>query len=329
MTTEHNEPEPVSMFPALGIMEKTYQPLRYGREPYWRPPVPAIAHNVYVPVWNWVSYHQSGAASMTLDVNGAYLSAAGGVDLAHGDLRHSPEASFATFEPRTVPPGYYEIVVPYWAFDATIVSPLGDSSRLAEENTMWIAHPTLILLLELLEEGSIADVVVRDAFTCGAKTNFRTWVKRLSTVRDGLLTEIERTRESGEHRAANARYDAFKNGYSAALSMMLTGEICKTRRPDWAHAVYAQHAATSWRKAWRYTATGRPLLRMGAVDEITVLAADLPEALALPKPPFRVDQTGRSLGAFKTKIKATPAEDTRPAGLGSFFQGHHDAEDII
>lgn len=320
----HHDPAPLPMYPALGIMEKTHQPLRYGRAPYWRPTPPKVAHELYVPAWNWASFHQLSAPVTTLDVNGAYLSAAGGVELAHGDLRRVPEAAWTEWAPRTVIPGYYQIRAPYWAFSATIVSPLGD--RISED-TLWIAHPTLILLLELVEEGSLGQVEVLDAYACPTKTSFRTWVKRLSEVRAGLLTEIERTRQTGEHRAAKARYEAFKDGYSAALSMILTGEKCATHRPDWSHAVYAQHAATSWRKAWRYTATGRTLLRMGSVDEISVLTADLPEVLAMAKPPFRVDETGRSLGAFKTKTAATPIESDRPAALDLFLGP--DQEDIF
>jgi len=107
------------------------------------------------------------------------------------------------------------------------------------------------------------------------------------------------------HRAQEvARYDAFKQGYSAALSMMLTGEKCLTRRPDWAHTIYAQHAASTWRKAWRWTFTGRPLVAMGAVDEIAVLSGDVGDVITLPKPPFRYDASGRIPGALKPK-KAT------------------------
>jgi hypothetical protein len=292
----------VRMFPALKTMERNAKPLRNGREPYWRPPVTPASRDFYGPAWNWhhpIEFPQD-AKEMVLDANGAYLASIGSVAIAHSELvnagaiDHNPD-------PRDVAPGYYRIAVPHWSFAGTIVSPLGDSSRVQTESQLWVAAPTLVLLLELERDGYLGAVTITDSWTARVTTSFRSWSDRLRAVRTECLDRIDlaHTAEQGEH--ARARYDAFKTGYSAALSMMLTGEKCHSRRPDWAHTVYAQHSASMWRKAWRYTFSGLPLVSMGHTDEIAILAGDLHEALARPKPPFRYDPTGRSLGALKMK----------------------------
>lgn len=311
----------IPMFPALKLMEKRLPPLRFGREPYWRAPVTPATKDCLTPAWNWAGITElpPNGKALTLDVNGSYLAAVGHVSIAHGNLTPTGPWEYLPV-PQQVFPGYYRITVPHWAFSGTIVSPLGDSSRLTQESRIWVAHPTLVLLLELLEEGSIGDFGIIDSYTCESVTHFRAWQARLRELRKELLDGIAK-----EHRSTRApedcgcighqRYDAFKDGYSAALSMMLTGEKCGTRRPDWAHAVYATASAANWRKAWRYTGTGRTLLSMGNTDEITIAAEDLDGVLAMPKPPFRYDSSGVMLGAFKPKPKATRVVSHRPAAL--------------
>lgn len=310
MTVSHStEPDlpatEVRMFPALKVMERQTPPLKYGRPPYWRAPIVPASAEVYVPTWNWSSPldFPEGAAVTVLDVNAAYLSAMGSAVIAHSHLTQT--GAFRQLpDKRDVRPGYYKITVPYWAFDGTIVHPLGDSARVQTETELWIAAPTLVLLLELTEEGHVGWFEILDSWTAEVSTEFRSWSTRLRSIRDECMDRIQMS-QTETHRAQEiARYDAFKQGYSAALSMMLTGEKCLTRRPDWAHTIYAAHAANTWRKAWRWTFTGCPLVGMGAVDEIAVLSGDVGEVISRPKPPFRYDPTGRIPGALKPK-KAT------------------------
>jgi hypothetical protein len=299
---EHDE---IRMFPALKVMERQTPPLKYGRPPYWRAPITPPSGDVYIPTWNWTSAHdfEQGQEVTVLDVNAAYLSALGGVKIAHSHLTNrGPVAHLPS--PREVVPGYYRISVPYWAFFGTIVHPLGDSARVETESTVWIAAPTLTLLLELEQEGHIGYFQILDSWTADVVTEFRSWSERLRSIRTECMDRIDLAQTQEYRQAQVDRYDAFKQGYSAALSMMLTGEKCLTRRPDWSHTIYAQHAASTWRKAWRYTFTGAHLVSMGAVDEIAVLSADLSDAICRPKPPFRYDATGRTIGALKPK-KAT------------------------
>jgi hypothetical protein len=308
--TEHPETDTIPMYPALNRMERRpeLQPRRHDREPYWRAPITPASADVYIPHWNWQwrgALDIPGQQLLTLDANGAYLAALGSLDkVAHSHLSHTGTISWP-LSPREVLPGYYRIQVPHWNFDNTIVSPLGDSSRLETENTMWVAHPTLVLLLELLEEGVLGDLQIEDSWTAQAHTHFRKWAAHLRQMRTELLDAIAQGQTEAARAGLRQRYDAFKEGYSAALSMMLTGDKCRTQRPDWTHAVYAQHAATMWRKGWRWTATGHPLIGMGHTDELTVLAADLPAVMSRPKPPFRFDPSGVAIGALKPKT--TPA----------------------
>lgn len=310
--SDNGTPE-VRMFPALKILERQTPPLKFARAPYWRPPVTEASAEAYVPVWNWSAPVElpEDAPVTILDVNAAYLSALGGVDIAHSHLIHRGPLEFLP-HPRHVAPGYYRITVPYWAFVGTIVHPLGDSSRLEAEDSLWVAAPTLVLLIELAEEGHLGHFEVLDSYTPDVTTTFRSWAARLKSIRCECIDRVDMAQTEVRREQELARYQAFKQGYSAALSMMISGEKCMTMRPDWAHTVYAQHAASTWRKAWRYTSTGHGLVGMGCVDEIAVFTEDLADALGRPKPPFRYDASGRQVGALKPKeVTRTGPERTQ------------------
>lgn len=326
------------MFQALRILEKEVPPTLYGHAPYWRPPVTPPSRTVLIPSWNWRSVHADGELPeddqpITVDINGAFLAALGAVQVAHGKLVRKGAIDSRAFQPRfetTVWPGYYRIEVIRWAFSGTLVSPLGDSARLETDSQVWVSHPTLVLLLELLAENSIGDLIITDSWVAqeNRRIDFRDWSARLKQTRNELLDAM--LTEHGTDRPADctcepcAKYAAFKEGYGAAFSMMLTGEKCTTYRPDWAHAVYAQHAAAAWRKAWKLSAIG-PVLSMGAVDEITLLNCDLIKAIQKPKPPVRWDPTGRQLGHLKRKEKAATTAPA-PAAADDYFD---DGSDIL
>jgi hypothetical protein len=302
---------PIPMFPALRVLEQSTPPVRHGRVPLWRLPAEQEVPSAYIPVWNWTAVHDfpTNATVRTLDTNGAYLAAISSATIAHSHLtRRGPLTGLD--EPGEVMPGYYRIRTPHWAFDGTIVSPLGNSTRVATEEQLWVAAPTLVLLLELVRDGYLGGVVITDALTANVSTTFREWAARIRQVRTHVLDDLDGATTEEDKAVARERYDALKTGYSSALSMMLTGTKCATRRPDWTHTVHAQHAASQWRRAWRYS-FGSPLVSMGNTDEIVILDSDFQGALHATKPPFRYDSTGRILGALKTKsvgpIKPPPA----------------------
>ncbi len=313
MTSETETRTPT--YAALRLMERTTPPLRYGRPPYWRAPEPFLDADPFVPSWNWVAIRDfaPGAELLTLDANAAFLGAIGSVTIAHSHLDHT--GAFTSHPaPRDLPPGYYKITIPHWAFSGTIVSPLGDSSRLETESAVWVMSPTLQLLLELEYEGHIGGFDILDSHTASVQTTFRSWAQKLGAERTQRLDHIDMAHPEAVVPKdcgcpACRRYVAFKEGYSIALSMMLTGERCATHRPDWSRTVYAAHSANQWRKAWRFTYTGGHLVSMGHIDEIQILRDDLPEAMSRPKPPFRLDSTGRAVGALKIKREGVIAEE--------------------
>ena len=76
-------------------------------------------------------------------------------------------------------------------------------------------------------------------------------------------------------------------------------ELCTIRRPDWYHAIHAQHRATMWRKLWRAVEAGVGPVRCAAIDAAEFTDAAYQFILTMDKPPLRIDNTGRSFGSFK------------------------------
>lgn len=307
-----NTPAPARTFAALALMEKQHPPLRFGREPYWRAPVTVDPGKVYTPTWDWSKPLQPapGTQLLDLDVAGAWLGAISSADIAHNRLFHTGAMWFN--DKSEIIPGYYRITNFPWPLDSLIVSPLGNADVVGESDTLWVAAPTVVQLWELMDEGIGIQFDVIDSYTARNpetghihRANFKKWYDRLKTYRNGFLDAVYR-----EHRQevpascsceACGDYAGFKVGYASAVSMMLTGEKCRTKRPDWAHTVHAEFAASCWRKAWRYGSTGRIVLGMGDVDEVTVNAVEFTGLLNAASRPIRYDQSGRSMGAFKVK----------------------------
>ncbi len=305
MTVSHSTADaPVQFkpFPALKIMETKCPPVKYGRPPYWRAPITPASAGAYIPTWNWNSPQDlpEGEPVTVLDVNAPHLDAMGTVQIAHSHLRRTGRWGLDVVQP--VLPGYYLVTVPHWAFGGTIVHPLGNNPRVVPGAALWICAPTLALLLELEAEGHVGRFEIVDSWTADTMTEFRAWSERLRSLRGEYLDRLEMARTTRDARFPAARVDAFREGLSAALERMQTGEKCLTRRPDWAHTIHAQHAASTWRKAWRWTDSGRPLVAMADVTEIAVFSVDVPTVMARPTPPFQFDPTGREPGALKPKM---------------------------
>lgn len=309
-----NTPAPARTFAALSLLEKKFPPLRYGREPYWRAPLPGPAGRCYVPAWEWHKPLQpaDGTQLLDLDVNGAWLGAISSVEIAHNRLFHTGAMWFET--KRDIIPGLYRITNFPWALESAIVSPLGNADIARDEETLWIAHPTLILLWELMDEGIGIHFDVIDSWTARNpetghlhRASFKKWYEELKRYRTRFLDAVNVEHLFPDGAPADCRcpacadYAAFKTGYASAVSMMLTGEKCRTYREDWARAIQAEFAASCWRKAWRYGSSGRSVLAMAEVDELTVVAEEFNGALNAAKMPFRYDQSGRNMGAFKVK----------------------------
>ncbi len=315
---------------ALNLLETQCAPTWKGRPPFWRPTPPSKV-TVYTPVFSWrhrdYDLFTCDASMVDLDVNGAYVAAISGVTVAHGPLEHTGPLGDATTNPL---PGYYLIDRHEWTEWYDMPSPLGtgltDHLRL-----VWVAHPTVQLLAKLARDGEWPPVTVHDSWTCPTPVRLYRWAERIRDDRAHALTLIRASHPGTiEREQAQATYDAIKDGYSMACSMMLgRGEEAedpeereyksKTRRPDWTHAIYAAHAAGLWRKIYRLR--GR-MLAVGDTDEVTLTLKDLEDIVSLGSSwVLQMDPSGLQIGAFKVKRADDPhrayAAEAKAAGTAA------------
>lgn len=303
-------------FPALGLMERACPPLRFGRPPTWQLPALPI-DSPLIPSWDWYAVRDfyPGTEVVTLTANGGLLAAIGHVTVGHSQLNRVGRMEYPP-APRDVAPGYYRITIPHWAFGGTIVSPLGDSARLQTDEQVWIAAPTLTLLLELAEDGCLGRFTITDSWTAPVQISFRTWYERLRAQHTQLLDQIEAQHPDGIPAASVhcaclpcTRLHAFDHGITTALAAVAAGTKSGTHRPDWADAVYATHAAAMWRRAWRYTGTNRHLVALPHIDEVQIIAADLDPAMDHVSPPFLYDESARHIGSLRALHYGTLQEN--------------------
>lgn len=288
--------ETAQVYKALHMLTDMFPPTVKGRPPYWRPKAAPISDDVRLPVWSWERPLIGGTCAtdpndtVNLDVNGAYLAACSSAPFAHSALTNDFPRDLSA-------PGLYLVDVHPWQ-EGEIVSPLGEQPF--TDDRTWVAQPTVKLLDQLSVDGYWPKVVVHDGWTASS-CRLRRWTDAVQEDRTAALRE----RAAGVEGAAE-KYEAIKDGYSIAVQLMRgPAEGAKTkssvRRPDWYQTVHAQHAASTWRKAWNAVLTGHGPVAMGSVDEITFTVEDLDLLMALGKPPFRLDATGEQIGALKIK----------------------------
>jgi hypothetical protein len=205
--------------------------------------------------------------------------------VAHAKLERTRDI---LFDPTR--PGYWQIEIFPWQVPS-IWSPLGTGRMPARA---WLTTPTVTLLAQLADAGFWPEVNVYDSWTTGHRCRLRHWTDLVGGHRREALT-------TGDTDA----YDQIKIGYSQAVTIMGVDRKSKIFRPDWAQHIRAQHAANMWRKAWASGSAGCPVLASGTVDELTVVARHLDTLVERQqqgrRPPIRVDESGATLGSFKTK----------------------------
>lgn len=284
------------VYRAMLMLTDKYPPKVKGRDPYWRPRAVPVSDAVRLPVWSWDRSTVPGAVTptdtTTMDVNAAFLAACSSAPFAHGELEDGWPRDLSA-------PGLYQIDAHPWT-NPEIISPLGQQPF--EDDRVWVAQPTVKLLDQLSRDGWWPAVTVHDAWT-STSCRLRRWTDAVQIDRAAAL----KSRAAGDTYGAEL-YEAIKDGYSIAVQLMkgpAEGAPVKSsvRRPDWYQTVHAQHAASTWRKAWRTVLAGHGPVSMGSVDEITWSTADLAALQARPEPLFRVDDTGITIGALKVKHK--------------------------
>lgn len=279
---------------ALQALETDCAPLLRKRAPYWRPTAPACHTDVHVPAWKW-EHPLTALADLTddagnplgerlvdLDANAAWPTAAASVNVAHGSLTHTRRQYFDGA------PGYWLVDLTGFHWDDRtrhMPSPLGTNRH---RDKAWLAAPTVALLQELADAGELDELDIRDSWTCDDRVRLRKWTEWIKNTRVALS-------EAGQLE----QLADFKISYAMAVQMMLSGDTSKIHRPDWHHAIVAQHAASHWRKHWNATRSGHGPVAMYLVDAVTYLGSDLLALQDLNPSPFRIDQTGRTYGSYK------------------------------
>lgn len=286
---------------AADMLEGDQRPVTSRRNPLYKAagiPAQLLQEGAYLPAWNWQHprKHTPNTEVIDLDVNAAYLAAASGAPFAHGGHDHTgPQADL-----QVARPGYYKIDAHHWQVDI-IVSPLG-SANVGADGMVWVAAPTVVLLAELAEQGYWPGLDIHDSYTAPVACRLRKWTDAIKADRASVLDDL---RFDPDDKDAKEQYLALKNGYAVAIEMLATpyGAEKKSRyyRPDWFDTIHAQHAASTWRKAWKAALMGNSPVAMGDVDELTFTPADLAEIMSMAKPPFKIDETGAALGSLKTK----------------------------
>lgn len=301
-------------FRAPDALVGEYAPLLRKRLPYWRPKAPACHTEFHLPVWGkdgtrWERHdlaelrstlprvaQQVSQRMVELDVNAAWPAAASTVLLAHGSLTHT---RFQAFDGS---PGYWLVDLRAIEWDDVkrdLASPLGTNRH---RDQAWLASPTVALLTELAQEGVWPELTILDSWTCEDRCRLNKWAERIKIERNALHDVGDRE-----------RLDALKISYAQAVEMLLKGDKFKAHRPDWAHTIFAQHAASTWRKMWRATQAGHGPVAMGNVDAVTFMGDDLIALQGMNPPPVRLDQYGRTYGTFKvTTTDTAPKELLTP-----------------
>lgn len=291
----------------LAALEGELAPRRRGRDPYWRAPMPkfnagfASEYRKVIPGWSWTHPQWEefrGVERVEMDANAAWLSAASGVRLGWGALTVHRQGVDAEFRGE---PGYYLVRVygESWT-DRYLPHPLGANPVGATwDGFVWMTHHTLDLIRWLHAQDAWWGVpTVHESFTAEQAVNLQDWTQYVNSLR-----AVAMTREDQE------ALERIKLAYAQAIQMLPGHEKAKVARPDWYDAIISRHSAETFRKMFRAREAHITPLRMNAVDAVVFTRDDVTKLLGMDKRPFRVDQSGLTLGAFKVKSVIEPGAD--------------------
>lgn len=250
-------------------------------------------------------YHGEVAA---FDRNGAWIGSIGTTLVAHGALAHTGECEPAA---SSTTPGYYQVNVYPWT-ETDMPAPLGT----AEPGTpVWVTAPVMGLLASLAQQGRWPDATALDSWT-GEPVRLAEWGRLIRETRRYALET---------YGYGSGAYQAAKDAFSTAVSLM-NGTLaddsaqpvrvwkkCKIQRIDWRHQVITASATGMWRALdrCRWLANGdADMMPVGIrnKDELLIPAAAVELVTTRPypggtRPAVRVDESGVTLGTFKTKTR--------------------------
>lgn len=187
-----------------------------------------------------------------LDVNGAYL-AAFKTHLPLGQLHHSVGDHFDRKRA-----GVHLITPPEWEWGHILPNPMGDRDT---PGPVWVAEPTLRLILRVMEHGLCKAPVIHESYTSGSTEGLLD--KMRVTLRDARRTAI------AEDDALTLEY--VKAMYSKFVSTL--GESNFNRqiyRQDWMHCIRAQAFANLYLRAMKAYTHGCGVISVSGTDELHV-----------------------------------------------------------
>ncbi|WP_370100729.1 transcriptional regulator [Streptacidiphilus sp. MAP12-20] len=227
--------------PAPDILKKT---TRQGADDIWEAR----------PKWRLATLPAGRHQVTALDMNGAYLSALK-THLPIGALQHhtGPEHDRRRAGVHLITPGA-------WHHD-DLPNPLGNR---AEPGPLWVAEPTLRLLLRLSgpREAACEAPMIHESWTSGSSENL------LEKFRCVLRDARENAIDHGDE----ITLEYVKTMYSKFVSTMGESNANHAiRRSDWMHIVRAQAFANLWLKAYKARLAGLTVVQVMGTDELHVI----------------------------------------------------------
>lgn len=194
-----------------------------------------------------------GAKVHGLDTNAAFLSAMT-THLPIGKLDHQVGPEFDRKRS-----GVYLITPPAWDHQ-DLPNPMG---RREDPGKVWIARPTLVLLLELHGKGLCDAPVIHESWTSGSSESILRAFKE--EMRDARSMAIEK--------GDDLTLTYVKNMYSrwVSTSTKASRHNHLLQRTDWGHIIRAQAHANLVRKAVKAKDAGLTVYRVFGTDELHVV----------------------------------------------------------
>ncbi len=266
---------------------------RLSEEPYWAPKdfygmgkLPKGTRHAEDDYRAWstpeAAVAKSGGFEHTYDAVSQYLAAAGSVYLPVGELHY---AVGGEFDPRRG--GYWQIELPAWN-QPLMPHPAGNHHT-ERAPAVWVTNPTMVLLLELAEQGVVAAPRVLSSWTGSTLRALRSWQEIL---REALI-------RSDDDRHGPEIRRALKATYAEAIGLM-GREGGRVFRPDWRHTLIAAARTNLFRKMWNIARLeGRYPVRI-KVDAVTYASPEFDPVAAAPRGLLLADpDAALELGKFR------------------------------
>jgi hypothetical protein len=243
---------------AMALLEATRKGARYDIVYYPDMPEILVSPGPKKPdqIWEarprWTRPTPAAEPVTALDVNGAYL-AAFKTHLPLGRLQHSTGDQFDRKRA-----GVHLITPPDWEWGHILPNPIGDRDT---PGPVWVAEPTLRLIIRVMEQGLCKAPVIHESWTSGSTEGLLEKMRvALRTARQTAILEDD-----------TVTLEYVKTLYSKFVSTL--GESNFNRaiyRQDWMHCIRAQAFANLYLRAMKAFQGGCGVIRVTGTDELHV-----------------------------------------------------------